>query len=201
MTGKADTSSYFISGNKFLVGCWSPGLGGHSPAGFSDPPASQPFHLGSHLPLGKAGFSTGGQKTRLDCSPGGLGCNTHLGRWTGSLGLEDSSMPSLHRRETARSFDLYGLVSYHSHFICMMNSVAVVWKFPKCKISHIQGYQRGGNKNQTRNLYFKIIYLHIIGMKTGLYICDGTGQIPYRNIQSIQKPLSNLNKMDKYISK
>lgn len=38
-------------------------------------------------------------------------------------------------------------------------------------------------------------------MKTGSYICDGTGQIPYRNIQSIQKPLLNLNKMDKYISK
>lgn len=38
-------------------------------------------------------------------------------------------------------------------------------------------------------------------MKTGLCICDGTGQIPYRHIQSIQKPLSNLNKMDKYISK
>lgn len=37
--------------------------------------------------------------------------------------------------------------------------------------------------------YFKIIYLHIIGMKTGWYICDGTGQFPYRNIQSIQKPL------------
>lgn len=35
--------------------------------------------------------------------------------------------------------------------------------------------------------YFKIIYLHIIGMKTGWYICDGTG--PYRNFQSIQKPL------------
>lgn len=26
-------------------------------------------------------------------------------------------------------------------------------------------------------------------MKTGWYICDGTGQFPYRNIQSIQKPL------------
>lgn len=40
-----------------------------------------------------------------------------------------------------------------------------------------------------RTFYFKIIYLHIIGMKTGWYICDGTGQFPYRNIQSIQKPL------------
>lgn len=40
-----------------------------------------------------------------------------------------------------------------------------------------------------RKFYFKIIYLHIIGMKTGWYICDGTGQIPYRNIHSIQKPL------------
>lgn len=60
---------------------------------------------------------------------------------------------------------------------------------------------QGGKKNQARNFYFKIIYLHIIGMKTGFYIWDGTGQIPYRNIQSIQKPLANLNKMDKYISK
>lgn len=42
---------------------------------------------------------------------------------------------------------------------------------------------------QHRGFYFKIIYLHIIGMKTGWYICDGTGQFPYRNIQSIQKPL------------
>lgn len=40
-----------------------------------------------------------------------------------------------------------------------------------------------------QRFYFKIIYLHIIGMKTGWYICDGTGQFPYRNIQSIQKPL------------
>lgn len=40
-----------------------------------------------------------------------------------------------------------------------------------------------------RDFYFKIIYLHIIGMKTGWYICDGTGQIPYRNVHSIQKPL------------
>lgn len=40
-----------------------------------------------------------------------------------------------------------------------------------------------------RRFYFKIIYLHIIGMKTGWYICDGTGQFLYRNIQSIQKHL------------
>lgn len=40
-----------------------------------------------------------------------------------------------------------------------------------------------------QRFYFKIIYLHIIGMKTGWYICDGTGQFPYRNTQSTQKPL------------
>lgn len=43
------------------------------------------------------------------------------------------------------------------------------------------------NCSQYSIFYFKIIYLHIIGMKTGWYICDGTG--PYRNFQSIQKPL------------
>lgn len=43
--------------------------------------------------------------------------------------------------------------------------------------------------HSAQRFYFKIIYLHIIGMKTGWYICGDTGQFLYRNIQSIQKPL------------
>lgn len=34
---------------------------------------------------------------------------------------------------------------------------------------------------KTQTSYFKIIYLHIIGMKTGWYVCDGTDQFPHRN--------------------
>lgn len=42
-------------------------------------------------------------------------------------------------------------------------------------------------------------------MKTCGYICDGTDPFPYRNIQSIQKPLFNLDTwinilVNKYIS-
>ena len=69
------------------------------------------------------------------------------------------------------------------HLACTHNSFDTVghWTFvwPLLQI----------NTSKHRGFYFKIIYLHIIGMKTGWYICDGTGQFPYRNIQSIQKPL------------
>ncbi len=56
------------------------------------------------------------------------------------------------------------------------NTPLTLWEF--CNKTH-----------SAQRLYFKIIYLHIIGMKAGWYICDGTSQFPYRNIQSIQKPL------------
>lgn len=55
----------------------------------------------------------------------------------------------------------------------MINSVAVAWKFPKCiippyKVTGVRGVC-GGNENRGKIFYFKIIYLQIIGMKTGLY--------------------------------
>lgn len=110
VTGKADTGSYFISGNKFLLRCWSQGLRGRNPAGLL---------------------------TYLVVCPS---------TWVHTCLQESRFLPRKTESPTR-------LRSWSPGFICTINSVAVVEKFPKCNTFHLQGEVGGGYKSYRKFLF------------------------------------------------